>query len=226
MIEIVEIQVGKQLRCKVPDRQTFSFPGKKEAFRLRQSDPIAPVTLHFHVFRRIIENDLPNKPKKQVPIDRNLGGIPIDQREYLVVHDFPVYRHEIPAYVETENVTFVRMVPGTGPNKMFGPLHAIRSSLSFPATVTIVYEYAFAERIQVSEYEMMNDSVPKRSGEYFPLHGSKNDETGTRGHPIFPIDDLASQFEQLLFEVHLELGSLFSLPFMLSGFVICLEQIK
>lgn len=202
LVQLIEIDVRKQLGGEIAYGKATAGRCMKEALRMGKASPILERALDPAALGGIQEHDLFQKILDRIVITR-----PIQARTDQVKQNAPVYVHEIALYVKFQGIAALVIIVRTGTQMMLQPLDAEKSPLSFAARIGIVYESRFKYGFQLIVEIMMYDSVPEGCGEDFPLHRVADYEAHAAARSVGAAADFFIQgneiCRQVPFEAHL-----------------------
>ena len=203
-IQIVQIDVRKQLARQISDWQSASLFRKKQTFGFWHSHPILLLSLDDAIFRRIIPYDFFHETKKHPLVERQLGAKPFENVLNFLQKNALVNRHEISRDVEFQHICLTRIILRNGSREMIGSGNTERRSPPLSTAVTVIYKQTLAKRIKVVKNKVMDDAVSKIPRKYLAPNGKSADKTDTRRHFVCSRNDFVAQPHQLPLVIHFE----------------------
>lgn len=224
MIELVQIDVAKELAGQIADGKAFVFLGKEQAFGFGQAHPIFAFAFHAAVSGRVVEYDDTEKIEHESNVKGRVFYFPQPPFDFLI-QNIPVHGHEIAFDVQLQDPAIFLIVFRGCADEMADPPDAERRAFPQAAGVAVAEEMFFKKRVDVIENQMVDDAIAKIGGKDLPPDGLFGDETsaGTDrvGAPLY----LVKKREQVFFVVQFELEGVDGFSFVLPGVIIGPEEV-
>lgn len=202
MVKQVQVKVCKYLTGQVADWQTTVFRTVKQAFGFGQSLPILLFSLYNAIFSAIVENYLLAKfnQKRLVRVLIMSTDEPVQPSK----QDIFVDVHEKSLNVKLQDVTVAGIIVRTLPYEPVDPLYSKVCAFARTASVTVVYEMIFKNRVQFVDHQMMNNPVAEIGGKYLTLYGFVYNKGDGFTWLVSAIINFAVKRNKVTFVIHLE----------------------